>query len=480
QVCHHRDVPWCPFTVSDLTALLRMGEQLYFSSPEFEALIEWELAGMAAERQAQAATEQAAVAIQRQAAGVSDGQQEAYRRQVASAAGALRSVGLYFALLPEMERVERALDWCADVRERLQQRTLTSEMVDRMVDQAARLSIDDQLEPVVRLKALKHDVSDWAHAANTIIDSRQQMDLRDVAKLLEKGRNMDVAPTNYQTLYNLQQTALDLQARTDKIVESMESQVLIERPNYDDAVALEFACAKFGRFEPSGFSRLHQALATANKWGSDVMNMFVPVPDPAVSPQEQLDAHLESVQYRLRRALALAGSGQAAPNQQPPPTPSSDMYCVCLQPEEGLMIECESCREWYHAQCLNLSSADIGERQFLCPLCVAAAKGEKLQLLEEYPALSRVGRVVEEGRNLALVTHTLDPLVTVLLDARALVPEIQKTLRDTHIVAARPRSMSVDEQSVNPAEEHSKGRAMLLRGLLRALLGLGVNLKQGL
>ncbi|KAJ2348751.1 hypothetical protein GGF43_004516, partial [Coemansia sp. RSA 2618] len=482
EVRHHRDVPWCPFTVEDLSALLRVGEQLYFSSPEFEALIEWELAALEAERQAQAAAGQADAAIRRQAAGVADEQQEAYRRQAAGAAGALRSVGLFFPLLGEMERVERSLDWCADVRERLQQRTLTSEVLDRLVDQAARLGIDEQLEPVVRLAAVKQDVDDWARAADEIIGSRQAMDLRDVAKLLEKGRNMDVAPANYPALRDMQQTALDLQARTDKIVERTESGDLVQRPHYGEAVELAGDCTAFGRFEPSGFDRLRAALAKADAWGAEIMGMFVPVLDPRAAPQDQLDAQLEAVQYRLRRALALARPAEQADAQgmQPPATPSADMYCVCLQPEEGLMIECEGCREWYHAQCLNLSPGDIAERQFLCPLCVAASKGERVQLLEDYPALGRVGRVVEEGRKLALVAHTLDPLVTVLLDARALVPAIQRVLENTGIVGTRPRSMSVDTPAADPAAERSKGRALLLRALIRALLGLGVNLKQGL
>ncbi|KAJ2285645.1 hypothetical protein IWW55_007201, partial [Coemansia sp. RSA 2706] len=348
---HHRDVPWCPFTTQDLSALLRIGEQLYFSSPEFEALIEWELVALDAERQAQAAAEQAPSAIQRQAAGISDEQQASYRRQVAVADGALRSVGLFFPQMAEMERIERSLNWLADVCERLQQRALTSDLLVRLMEQAARLDIDERLEPCVQLAAIKRDVDEWSQAASDIIDSRQPIDLREVAKLLEKGRNMDVVPVSYQTLRGLQQTALDLQARTDKLVERTEVQELVQRPNYEETVALASACTAFGRFEPSNFARLRAALAKSDEWGAEVMSMFVPVLEPAMPPQVQLDVQLEAVQYRLRRALGLA----AIDGPQPEAQGNADLYCVCLRPEEGLMIECEHCREWYHAQCLNLS-----------------------------------------------------------------------------------------------------------------------------
>ncbi|KAJ2653255.1 hypothetical protein IWW40_000621 [Coemansia sp. RSA 1250] len=489
EVRHRQDVPWCPFGVNDLSALLRMGEELFFAAPEFEALIEWELTALEAERQAKAVMDNAAAAIQRQAAGVTDQQQDAFRRQVTVAMGSLRSVGLLFPQMQETKRIERALDWCAEARQRLNERTLSAEFLTRLIEQAGRLDLNNDIPLVARLEAAKHEVDQWDQDAASIISSHQPIDLRVVAKLLEKGRNLDVQPLRFSELQDMQQMALDLQARTDKIIERSECAELVKRPRYEEAAELADACSEFGRFEPSNFGRLREVLAKADSWNTQVLHVFVPVSDistlssSVASPQ--LDAHLETVQYRLRRALALAkGSSShekpAEASQQSPRTPTADVYCVCLRPEEGLMIECDHCKEWYHAQCLNLGPADIGQRQFLCPLCIATAKNDKVQLLEDYPTVSRISRAVEEGRMLELVARTLDPLVTILLDARALAPAIRHVLDNKQLVGKHPRSMSTEQPPTDPAAEQKQGRELLLRALLRGLLGLGVNLKQGL
>ncbi|KAJ2848689.1 hypothetical protein IWW36_003151 [Coemansia brasiliensis] len=466
-----------------------MGEQLFFAAPEFEALIEWELAALEAEHQAKAVMEHASAAIQRQAAGVTDQQQDAFRRQVTVAMGSLRSVGLLFPQMQEIKRIERALDWCSDAHQRLNERTLSAEFLARLMEQAARLDLSKEMPLTARLEAAKHEVDQWDQDAERVINSQQPIDLRAVAKLLEKGRNLDVQPLHFSELHSMQQMALDLQARTDKIIERSECADLVQRPRYEEAAELADACSEFGRFEPSNFGRLREALAKADSWNTQVLHVFVPVSDISTlsssAAASQLDAHLETVQYRLRRALTLAkdSSSHEKPaeiSQQSPQTPTADVYCVCLRPEEGLMIECDHCKEWYHAQCLNLGPADIGQRQFLCPLCIATAKNDKVQLLEDYPTVNRISRAVEEGRVLELVARTLDPLVTILLDAQTLAPAIRHVLDNKQLVGRRPRSMSIDQPSTDAAAEQKRGRELLLRALLRGLLGLGVNLKQTL
>ncbi|EXJ92098.1 histone demethylase JARID1 [Capronia epimyces CBS 606.96] len=46
------------------------------------------------------------------------------------------------------------------------------------------------------------------------------------------------------------------------------------------------------------------------------------------------------------------------------------VFCICRQPEAGLMIECEHCRDWYHAKCLKLARGKVKECEtFTCPIC---------------------------------------------------------------------------------------------------------------
>ncbi|KAJ1734447.1 hypothetical protein LPJ61_001072 [Coemansia biformis] len=471
----------CPFTTQDLSELLRRGEQLYFTSPEFEVLLEWELRALRAEQAAQAIAAEGPELIGRLAqmpASGSDANQEeaaaatpetatqaAYGRKLASMTSELRLIGLQFSASAEIVRIEHALEWCHSARTQLLQRTLTHASLGQLLEKAGEYGLDERLEILGCLVETRRDVVAWTTSAKEIITSQQLLDLRDVGKLLEKGRNIAVLPDNYQMLRDLQQKALDLQARTDAIVERTESQEFMQRPRYGEARALVATCGHFKRFEPSGLGQVRDELAKADAWFAEVESIFAPKSAAAAAAATtamtvaQLDATLEPIQRRLRRALVLTEGDAAAQ-----PTPAA--CCICLAPEEGLVAECCHCRVRYHARCMNLEQEDLAGRQFLCPLCDAAAQGEKVRTPEVYPTLSRVSRAVDECRNLGLIVPTLDPLVTILLDGQALSSAARR--------AARDRSAA----DVAPADEAAR-RVPLLRVLVRALVGLGLNIRQG-
>ena len=57
------------------------------------------------------------------------------------------------------------------------------------------------------------------------------------------------------------------------------------------------------------------------------------------------------------------------------------IYCRCSLPynPDTFMIMCSRCEDWFHPRCVGLSkdgvSAAIASREYACPQCAAAAKG---------------------------------------------------------------------------------------------------------
>ena len=49
-----------------------------------------------------------------------------------------------------------------------------------------------------------------------------------------------------------------------------------------------------------------------------------------------------------------------------------EVYCHCRLPEEGNMIRCDRCQEWYHSTCTNApNGAWANSRlEWLCNACV--------------------------------------------------------------------------------------------------------------
>lgn len=92
-------------------------------------------------------------------------------------------------------------------------------------------------------------------------------------------------------------------------------------------------------------------------------------------------------------------------------------YCMCRDYEDGVMIECDKCHEWYHVTCANVKSdLDDENEKYSCPVCL---------LLEEF---KKTGEFKEP-----LGKVSLDTIVKLIARAETLriipQPEVQM-LRD--------------------------------------------------
>ena len=47
------------------------------------------------------------------------------------------------------------------------------------------------------------------------------------------------------------------------------------------------------------------------------------------------------------------------------------LYCVCKQQYDGrFMIQCDTCDEWYHGSCVNISPSEaVNIDKYKCPVC---------------------------------------------------------------------------------------------------------------
>ena len=45
------------------------------------------------------------------------------------------------------------------------------------------------------------------------------------------------------------------------------------------------------------------------------------------------------------------------------------IYCICRQPEDGKMIQCDNCQKWYHEECIQVPK-NIEHVDWLCSLCL--------------------------------------------------------------------------------------------------------------
>lgn len=48
-----------------------------------------------------------------------------------------------------------------------------------------------------------------------------------------------------------------------------------------------------------------------------------------------------------------------------------DVNCICRKGEDGLMIQCDGCDEWFHGECVSVTQEDADKtEQYICGLCL--------------------------------------------------------------------------------------------------------------
>lgn len=76
-------------------------------------------------------------------------------------------------------------------------------------------------------------------------------------------------------------------------------------------------------------------------------------------------------------------------------------YCMCREIEEGTMIECDRCHEWYHVTCVEAVSTIGGDDDnYTCPACLSLEKPD-LHTADRF-TYRALREVLEAGRNLTV------------------------------------------------------------------------------
>jgi len=100
---------------------------------------------------------------------------------------------------------------------------------------------------------------------------------------------------------------------------------------------------------------------------------------------EMVLTHLENnaIQVTARRSSTNPAHATDNPSSQ-------EVFCICRTSESGLMIECDTCGEWYHGNCVRVSRREAkAQTSYVCPICSISAPFGDRPTLEELEDLLR-------------------------------------------------------------------------------------------
>ncbi|KAJ1674826.1 hypothetical protein EV182_002486, partial [Spiromyces aspiralis] len=331
----------------------------------------------------------------------------------------LLEVGVY---LPEAAVLFNRItgsSWSDRVQLAFDRRSLTYMDLLNLLEEAIQLNIPDKHPKLQILKRAKLEAESWNSEARAVLNESRRVTLREMGTLLERGHNILCTPSSYEELGSLYRHVATLQDRVSDMVCRMTEPSFLRRPRLKDAQELIQACTVLPAVNFNDIEQVKKGIHTAEFWLARAKCIFVR--SNASRSLHDILADVENNVFRCTRRTAKSCLDESLPNR-----PVTAVYCVCRNFESGLMIECDECREWYHARCLNIKrkSAKQGDR-FVCPLCNF---GFPVPHSTKRPQVDIVSALVEEGRRLPFVTDELEPLVTVVLEASRFRDTILHTL----------------------------------------------------
>lgn len=142
------------------------------------------------------------------------------------------------------------------------------------------------------------------------------------------------------------------------------------------------------------------------------------------APMDIFGQHLEHVAQRNLACLSLddvprdpvePASRETSPTREVG-EPRAEIFCMCRQPEAGLMLECDVCHEWYHGKCLKVARKELkSTNKYICPICDWR---EEIPRSSNRPKLEEMEELESDAHKLPLQTPELEKLSLITSTAR--------------------------------------------------------------
>lgn len=195
------------------------------------------------------------------------------------------------------------------------------------------------------------EANTWAAEVNRVLNTGKKMDMAEIEQLIavatERGFEMKEKALLYDTCDRIQhwkKVARD-------ILEGAQ------RLGYERMKDFVKEGERLG-IDSDDFGELREHLKAAKVWLNKLHATGIERGAATLEQLQELLPEAESIKVDLGEQIGWL--------QQ-----ATSVYCLCRGPQSGFMIGCDSCDEWYHNACVNISKSGA-ERQpeYVCLRCL--------------------------------------------------------------------------------------------------------------
>ncbi|KAF3927282.1 hypothetical protein ABW20_dc0110367 [Dactylellina cionopaga] len=357
--------------VDNIVRLLQEADQLSFEAPEIEQLRE-------------------------RAEAISDFQQKArYALADAQPSGGMtieqyeelaeagRSFNVDLVETEQLDKVIQQFRWIKEINDmKYTGKVVTLQECQALIDQGLELGMKPEDNELLRwLESERSAGQLWSSKARDVM-SQEPI---HYAQLDSLSRMAQLHPYEQEILDQVDQILnkqREAQRQVQNLVEKAKADQIHQRPHYKDARDVMDSLTA-GQVKPAGTIDLEKELKRHEDWMRRGKKLF----GKANAPLHILQSHMMYVEGRNNSCFALEDRPRtpvepSSREQSPDPNATvptfggdkagrlREIFCICRQPEAGMMIECEICHEWYHGKCLKIARGKVKEEdKYTCPIC---------------------------------------------------------------------------------------------------------------
>ncbi|KAK8154137.1 PLU-1-like protein-domain-containing protein [Phyllosticta citribraziliensis] len=349
-------------TVEELKRLNREAEEIAFTCPELEMLINLESKVNEFQNEARQALRNARYPTS---------SPEGFEKLIDEG----RRMDLDIPEVDQLDKLVQQLRWFKEVHN-YRECSHSLQDVAESIRRGGEINIPDGEPNMMWLKEEKSKGEVWEKTAREVM-AQEMVNYQQLDALSSQARHLPVSPDTLARVEAILKKQRDAQEQIKALYQRSKDSDFRKRPMFKEVRDAMEALNELNS-KPMGTIDLEREQKKHEDWMRSGKKLF----GKANAPLHILQQHMDLVRIKNEACFDL--------NDQPrmPVEPASrhvspasdggdngagstrDVFCICRKPESGMMIECEVCHEWYHGKCLKIARGKVKEDdKYTCPIC---------------------------------------------------------------------------------------------------------------
>ena len=281
--------------------------------------------------------------------------------------------------VPEVEELEGVIQqkrWTDEALER-RNKVQTLEDVGSLIQQAKDVNIDEHDELLVFFQGLKERGELWEKKAQEVIGF-EPVHHQQLEALASQADTLPITKATRAAVEAILAKQREAQKTIMALYDRSKDLDFRRRPKYKEVNDVLEGLSELNS-KPNGTIDLENMKKRHENWMREGKKLF----GKANAPLHILHQHMKDVAEHNSFCFDLADKPrmpvEPATRENTPAdggqdiegtTSEKNVFCMCRQPESGMMLECELCHEWYHGKCLKIARGKVKEDDhYTCPIC---------------------------------------------------------------------------------------------------------------